>query len=200
VIFLHHIFQDSSEVYPRCLRVSPQSVGGKSAIACFAVGAMHPKLEYRGFHVVAFPPFLYGDISKLLTLTDHPENRISFKKPDNYNELEYELLFRNYEAAEGSIEEMYSYGDPLVPWINTPMPNRKTDTNNQKGFSTDFIEQNYDYPEESYEEREKFIECHRNYQQGLMWTLAYHPRIPKKVRDVVSRWGTCKDEYERDDG
>ena len=33
------------------------------------------------------------------------------------------------------------------------MPNRKTDTNNQKGFSTDFIEQNYDYPEESYEER-----------------------------------------------
>lgn len=135
-----------------------------------------------------------------MTLTDHPENRIPFKKPDNYNELEYELLFRNYEAAEGPIEEMYSYGDPLVPWINTPMPNRKTDTNNQKGVSTDFIGQNYDYPEGSYEEREKIIERHRNYQQGLMWTLAYHPRIPKKVRDVVSRWGTCKDEYEHDDG
>lgn len=33
-----------------------------------------------------------------------------------------------------------------------------------------------------------------------MWTLAYHPRIPQKVRDVVSQWGTCKDEYEREDG
>jgi len=33
-----------------------------------------------------------------------------------------------------------------------------------------------------------------------MWTLAYHPRIPEKVRDVVSKWGMCKDEYEREDG
>ena len=135
-----------------------------------------------------------------MTLTDHPENRIPFKKPDGYNELEYELLFRNYEAAEGPIEEMYPYGDPLVPWINSSMPNRKTDTNNQKGFSTDFIGQNWDYPEASYEEREKIIEQHRDYQQGLMWTLAYHPRIPEKVRNVVSKWGTCKDEYEREDG
>jgi len=135
-----------------------------------------------------------------MTLTDHPENRIPFKKPENYKELDYELLFRNYEAAVGPIEEMYSYGDPLVPWINSDMPNRKTDTNNQKGFSTDFIGQNWDYPEASYEEREKIAERHRLYQQGLMWTLAYHPRIPEKVREVVSQWGTCKDEYEREDG
>jgi len=132
-----------------------------------------------------------------MTLTDHPENRIPFKKPDNYKEINYELLFRNYEAAIGPIEEMYTYGDKLVPWINSPMPNRKTDTNNQKGFSTDFIGQNYDYPEASYEEREKIVQAHRNYQQGLMWTLAYHPRIPQKVRDAVSKWGTCKDEYEK---
>ena len=130
-----------------------------------------------------------------MTLTDHPDNRIPFRKPDNYNELDYELLFRNYEAAEGPIEEMYSYGDPLVPWINTPMPNRKTDTNNQKGFSTDYIGQNYAYPEASYEEREMIIEAHLNYQMGLMWTLAYHPRIPEEVRNVVSRWGVCKDEF-----
>ncbi|MDD2246815.1 MAG: FAD-dependent oxidoreductase [Proteiniphilum sp.] len=131
-----------------------------------------------------------------MTLTDHPENRIPFKKPDNYNELNYELLFRNYEAAKGPVEEMYTYGDKLVPWINSPMPNRKTDTNNQKGFSTDFIGQNHDYPEASYEEREKIIQAHRDYQQGLMWSLAYHPRIPQKVRDAVSKWGTCKDEYD----
>ncbi|MEC3879444.1 FAD-dependent oxidoreductase [Parapedobacter sp. 10938] len=130
-----------------------------------------------------------------MTLTDHPDNRIPFKKPANYNELNYELLIRNYEAATGPIEKMYTYGDKLVPWINSPMPNRKTDTNNQKGFSTDFIGQNHDYPEASYEERERIIQTHRDYQQGLMWTLAYHPRIPQKVRDAVSKWGTCKDEY-----
>ena len=58
-------------------------------------------------------------------------------------------------VEKGNIEEMYSYGDPLVPWINSPMPNRKTDTNNQKGFSTDFIGQNWDYPEANYQERQK---------------------------------------------
>jgi hypothetical protein len=135
-----------------------------------------------------------------MTLTDHPENRIPFEKPENYNEQDFELLFRNYEAAEGPVEKMYSYGDPLVPWINSAMPNRKTDTNNQKGFSTDFIGQNWDYPEASYKEREKILERHRSYQKGLMWTLAYHPRIPEKVRDAVSKWGTCKDEYECEDG
>lgn len=135
-----------------------------------------------------------------MTLTDHPENRISFKKPATYDELAYELLFRNYEATDGPIETMYSYGDPIVPWINSAMPNRKTDTNNQKGFSSDFIGQNWDYPEASYEERKIIIERHRQYQQGLMWTLAYHPRIPQQVRDKVSQWGTCKDEYQREDG
>ncbi|MEE4116126.1 MAG: FAD-dependent oxidoreductase [Marinilabiliaceae bacterium] len=135
-----------------------------------------------------------------MTLTDHPENRIPFAKPENYDELDYELLFRNYEAASGPLEEMYSYGDPLIPWINSAMPNRKTDSNNQKGFSTDFIGQNWDYPEASYEERERITKHHLHYQQGLMWTLAYHPRIPEQVREKVSQWGTCRDEYEREDG
>ncbi len=135
-----------------------------------------------------------------MTLTDHPDNRIPFAKPEDYNELDYELLFRNYEAAKGPVEEMYSYGDKLVPWINTKMPNRKTDTNNQKGFSTDFIGQNYEYPEASYELREKIAERHRKFQEGLMWTLAYHTRIPEKVRAVVSQWGMCKDEFTGNQG
>jgi len=141
-------------------------------------------------------PGLQGSASKgvqaycfRMTLTDQPENRIPFIKPVDYQEINYELLLRNYEAGESGF-----------PWINSKMPNRKTDTNNRLGFSTDFIGQNYAYPDASYEEREKIIEAHRNYQQGLMWTLAYHPRMPRKIRDVVSTYGTCKDEYERDDG
>jgi hypothetical protein len=124
-----------------------------------------------------------------MCLTDHPENRIPFEKPENYNELDYELLLRNYEAGEDGF-----------PWINSKMPNGKTDTNNRTGFSTDFIGQNYDYPEASYEEREEIAKRHRAYQKGLMWTLAYHPRMSKHIRDEVSRWGTSKDEFEREDG
>lgn len=135
-----------------------------------------------------------------MTLTDHIDNKIPFSKPLGYNEMDYELVFRNYEARSGSVNKMYNYGDPLVPWINSDMPNRKTDTNNQKGFSTDFIGQNYAYPDATYQERDIIIQRHKNYQQGLMWTLAYHPRIPEEVRAVVSKWGLCKDEFETNQG
>ena len=135
-----------------------------------------------------------------MTLTDHIDNKIPFSKPLRYNEMDYELLFRNYEARSGSVNKMYNYGDPLVPWINSDMPNRKTDTNNQKGFSTDFIGQNYAYPDATYQERDIIIQRHKDYQQGLMWTLAYHPRIPEEVRAVVSKWGLCKDEFETNQG
>jgi hypothetical protein len=124
-----------------------------------------------------------------MCLTDRADNRIPFKKPAGYEPLQYELLFRNFEA-----------GAKVLPWSKGSMPNRKTDVNNNRGFSTDFIGQSYDYPEASYSERAKIIERHRVYQQGLMWTLANHPRVPEAMRREISRWGTCKDEFARADG
>ena len=120
-----------------------------------------------------------------MCLTDCPENRIPFAKPKGYDERAYELLFRNYEAGEKGL-----------PWINSPMPNRKTDTNNRGAVSSDFIGGNWSYPEASYEERERIAAAHLRWQQGLMWTLANHPRIPAHVRREVSRWGTCRDEFQ----
>ena len=119
-----------------------------------------------------------------MCLTDDPANRIPFKKPANYDEREYELLFRNFAKGVTSI-----------PLINSRMPNRKTDTNNRGGFSTDFIGRNWEWPEASYERRREIFKAHLDYQRGLMWTLANHPRVPEKVREYVSRWGTCKDEF-----
>lgn len=119
-----------------------------------------------------------------MCLTDHPDNRIPFAKPQGYEPLWYELLLRNFEA-----------GETAAPWINSAMPNRKTDTNNKHGVSTDFIGQNYEYAEATYDRRREIVARHRLYQQGLMWTLANHPRVPEKVRREVSKWGTCKDEF-----
>ena len=121
-----------------------------------------------------------------MCLTNHPENIIPFEKPANYNELAYELLIRNFEAGEKVND---------FPWINSSMPNRKTDANNRRGFSTDFIGQNYAYPEATYKEREVIAAKHLNYQKGLMWTLAYHPRIPEVMRNEISKWGMSKDEF-----
>jgi len=124
-----------------------------------------------------------------MCLTDHPENRIPFHRPEGYDEEWFELLLRNFEAGESG-----------MPWINSSMPNRKTDTNNRTGFSTDFIGQNYDYPEAGYEERDAIAKRHLLYQQGLMWTLANHPRVPDSIRNRIAKWGMCKDEFREGQG
>jgi hypothetical protein len=124
-----------------------------------------------------------------MCMTDHPENRLDWRKPDGYQEQWYELMLRNFEA-----------GEIRVPLSIGLMPNRKTDANNNFGFSTDFIGQNYDYPEASNDRRRQIVAGHRLYQQGLMWTLTNHPRVPEVIRDEVSRWGMCKDEFNDGNG
>ena len=131
-----------------------------------------------------------------MCLTDEPSNRIPFVKPEGYDPLTYELLLRNLEAIDPETFAKDS-GRPwkFMPWINSRMPNRKTDTNNRTGFSTDFIGQNHAWPEASYKEREKILKAHLDYQMGLMWTLANNPRVPEPIRSRVAEWGTCKDEF-----
>lgn len=124
-----------------------------------------------------------------MCLTDDPRNMIPFEKPQGYRELDYELLLRNLEA--GPLDP----GHNGMPWINSPMPNRKTDTNNRTGFSTDLIGGADRWPEASYAEREVIALRHLEYQKGLMWTLANNPRVPERIRNEVARWGMCKDEF-----
>jgi hypothetical protein len=119
-----------------------------------------------------------------LCATDRPENRRAWPKPDNYDEKQYELLLRNFEA-----------GDLRLPWNPVLMPNRKTDSNNNFAFSTDDIGKNYAYPEGDYATRARIWQEHVDYQKGLMWTLANQPRVPEKVRSTFQTWGLAKDEF-----
>lgn len=120
-----------------------------------------------------------------MCMTDVASNQVPFPKPEGYDESMYELLFRNFEA-----------GDLRFPMHPSPMPNRKTDTNNNNAFSTDAIGLNYGYPAASYEERKEILARHEKYQKGLMWTLANHPRIPEEIRQRMAKWGLAKDEFE----
>ena len=131
-----------------------------------------------------------------MCLTDEPSNRIPFVKPEGYDPKNYELLLRNLEAIDPDtfVKKAAKFWE-FMPWINSRMPNRKTDTNNRTGFSTDFIGQNYAWPEASYKDREKMLKAHLDYQMGLMWTLANNPRVPEPIRSRVAQWGTCKDEF-----
>jgi len=131
-----------------------------------------------------------------LCLTDDPENRIPFEKPEGYDEIEMELLLRNIERMPEDTVEHWRH----QPWNNSPMPNRKTDTNNRTGVSMDFIGGSRRWAEASYAERAKIAAAHEKWQRSALWTLANHPRVPEYVRAEVSKWGLCRDEFAENGG
>jgi hypothetical protein len=142
------------------------------------------------------PPGNYGDGDKRLQaytyrycVTDHPDNRIPFPKPDGYDPRQYELLLRVFEAGW---RETFQKFDPI--------PNRKTDSNNHGPFSSDNIGFNYDYPEASYERRREILKEHETYQKGWLYFIANDPRVPADVQEEMRRWGLPKDEFKDNGG
>lgn len=119
-----------------------------------------------------------------LCLTRNPQNRIPFAQPEGYDEREYELLARYYEA--GWKDELRKFD---------PIRGEKVDMNNYGGISSDFIGRNFAWPEATYAEREVMFQEHVRYQQGLLWFRANDARVPRQTREAVARWGLAADEF-----
>ena len=137
------------------------------------------------------PPGEFGSADKRIQaycyrycVTDHPDNRVPFPRPDGYDPKQYELLLRIFQAGW---RETFQKFDPI--------PNRKTDSNNHGPFSTDNIGFNYDYPEASYERRREILKEHETYQKGWLYFIANDPRVPRDVQDEMRKWGLPKDEF-----
>lgn len=119
-----------------------------------------------------------------MCLTNKPENRVPFPKPDGYDPAQYELLVRVFNSGWKELFEKFDL-----------IPNWKTDTNNHGPFSTDNIGMNYDYPDGTYERRKEIIKEHETYQKGLMYFMATDPRIPVELQKQLNTWGLAKDEF-----
>lgn len=119
-----------------------------------------------------------------MCLSNHPDNRIPFPKPQDYDPYQYELLVRVFNSGWTELFEKFD-----------PIPNHKTDTNNHGPFSTDNIGMNYAYPEASYALRQQILNEHKTYQQGLMYFISTDPRIPHKIQEEFNTWGLAKDEF-----
>jgi lysophospholipase L1-like esterase len=123
-----------------------------------------------------------------MVLTDVAGNRVAIAQPPGYNEADYELLFRSIEA--GQTTDFFKFD---------LMPNRKTDSNNRGGISTDFIGKNYgpgwNWATLDHDERLAVAKQHENWQRGLVWTLQNHPRVPAGIRSAHAAWGLPADEF-----
>ncbi len=145
-------------------------------------------------------------------MTDRTGNRVPFPKPSGYDAKRYELLARmlleldkRKQAAPAAPAATSADSDPLYRaaqrWALTdvmkpdPLPNGKTDTNNNGAFSTDYIGGSYDYPDGSYAARARIWQAHVDYVQGFFYFLANDPRVPRGLHDAMAPWGLCKDEF-----
>jgi hypothetical protein len=119
-------------------------------------------------------------------LTTDPKLHIPIEKPEGYNELDHELLLRNFEA-----------GDLRMPALIEPLSGTgsKVDWNNMQAVGSDLAGGNWDYPEASYEKRIEIEKAHQTYIRGFLWTLSNNPRVPEAIRKQASKYGLSKDEF-----
>lgn len=123
-----------------------------------------------------------------LCLTDVPENRRPFEKPETYDPSKYELLARALKKMEPTIDNFLLFNWGI-------MPDHKYDVNNKGPLSTDMIGMNYEYPEGSYETREKIWKDHVEYTKGLLYFMTHDERVPEQLRNKISEFGWAKDEF-----
>jgi FAD dependent oxidoreductase len=123
-----------------------------------------------------------------MVLTNVEANRVKVAQPPGYNEADYELLFRSIEAGQTSGFFKLDL-----------MPNKKTDSNNSGGISTDFIGKNHgpgwNWATLNHDQRLALAKQHENWQRGLLWTLQNHSRVPSGIRKSYASWGLPADEF-----
>lgn len=124
-----------------------------------------------------------------MCLTRRSDIRVPFPRPAAYDPDWYILLKRH--LATGWNEAFQKFDE---------IRNEKTDTNNHGAVSTDFIGQNHAWATAGYETREKIFQNHVTWQQGLMWCLANDPGVPAAIREPMSLWGLCADEFSESGG
>jgi len=123
-----------------------------------------------------------------MCLTQRKENFIPITKPEKYDPLRYEVLLQTIvnSKQEKNIRSFVSI---------MPLPDDKTDFNNNGMFSTDLVNGSWEYPEAGYAKREEIWNDHKNYVQGFFYFLGNDPRVPEKLKEEVKSWGLCKDEF-----
>ncbi|MCB0358443.1 MAG: FAD-dependent oxidoreductase [Bdellovibrionales bacterium] len=145
-----------------------------------------------GIHGTSVPPTGSGDrkvpsYNFRLCMTERADNKVAIEAPAGYSPSRYALLARYLDARP----ELKL--DSLLRMMKTK--NDKFDVNSKGPFSLSLIGENWDYPEASYEERQKIFDNHVNYTQGLLFFLSHNADVPEHVRRQLARFGLCKDEF-----
>ena len=122
-------------------------------------------------------------------------DRLPITRPADYDPKTYEIVARFIEAC------LQNGDDMDLRWFSKhdALPNDKWDFNTAT-FGGNLPGASHAWPNASYAEREKIAKKHENYHRGLLHFLATDPRVPKKVREDMQRFGFPKDEFQDTNG
>lgn len=120
-------------------------------------------------------------------VTQRPDIKLPFPKPEGYDARRYALLLRLIQSyPEVAFGRLVHLGR---------IAHGKADLNAQGLFSTDYPGGNMGYLEGDAITRERIWKDHVNYVQGFLWFLGNDERVPQKLRDETNSWGLCRDEF-----
>jgi hypothetical protein len=141
--------------------------------------------------------------------------RIPFPKPKGYDSARYALLAR-FLTADPRIQWTLNY--TTRPMTDGPVQMRNGDSNNAGSFSSDYVGGSHLWPDGTYKAvsfsdlppprrgltmplrelyalRERILQDHVSYQQGLLYFLARDPQVPQELQERVRRFGLDPDEF-----
>lgn len=127
-----------------------------------------------------------------LILTHDPANQAPYPKPARYDSARFALLRRYLTEFEKNKGRTPSFHDVTNP---VEIPNHKADFNNNGPVSTDYIGHSWNYPDGSYEVRQKIWNDTVEYTQAFFYFLAHDPSVPSSLQKEVNEWGLSKDEF-----
>ena len=135
-----------------------------------------------------------------LCLTREPKNRLPIARPARYDRARYATLVEDVRTGRIPVVRAPRGGPGLLNLV--ALPDGKTNVNNQHYcfVSTDWPEENYDYPEAGPERRLAIAEAHREYTEGLLWFAQHDPELPEAFRLEASEWGWAADEFADNNG
>jgi hypothetical protein len=125
-----------------------------------------------------------------LCLTDRPENRLPFPRPENYDPDQFELLKRFLRKTGPQ------FGAGQLMGLSGRLPNDKIDVNSGGPISTNLLDgSSWEYPDADYPQRQAIWDRHLQYTQGLLYFLTNDPDVPDHIHTEMNRWGLCRDEF-----
>ncbi|MCD7109657.1 FAD-dependent oxidoreductase [Rhizobium sp. DKSPLA3] len=131
-----------------------------------------------------------------LCVTEDAGNRIPFTQPADYDPLRYETTARFLQALKTA-----GIGVDAAHFIgHGSTVEGKLDVNSTPYFSTNVWHIGYDYTIGTEAKRAEIRARVRSHITGLMWFAQTDPRVPAHIRQYMTKFGYCADEFKDNDG